>query len=337
MSDNKSVMVFIELDGSRVADVSLELVCEAKRLADHLHSNVEAVVPGSGKPDMLAPLGQYGCRRAYFINDKRLEHFSSVPYAEVVLKTIKKADPQIVLFGATTMGRDIAPRVASSLQCGLTADCTELRIGGHKIKDRIFSDVLLQIRPAFGGNIIATIVSPESVPSMATVREGVMRMGEPDSAGTIEIIEEPCDLPEKFFLTEVLEVIREEKEVDLKKAGIIVSAGMGACSPEGLALVKALAETIGGVVGSSRPVVDGGFLDRCRQVGQTGVTVRPNLYIACGISGQIQHRAGMEEAKRIIAINSDPEAPIFSVAHYGIVGDIHDVIPRMIKAYKGKS
>jgi electron transfer flavoprotein alpha subunit len=337
MSVDNHVMVFIEFDGNRIADVSLELVCEAKRLADQLGVRVEAVAMGYEKQPLLPLLGQFGCSRVYYTNDQRLGCFSSIPYAEIAAGAIVKYAPQIVLFGATTMGRDIAPRVASKLKCGLTADCTQLQIGSHKIKDKEYDNILLQIRPAFGGNIIATIVSPESMPSMATVREGVMKLTEPDTLGDVVILEEPCELPDAFFLTEVLEVVREEKAVDLKQARIIVSAGMGASDPEGIALVKALADTLGGVVGSSRPVADAGVLDRCRQVGQTGVTVRPNLYIACGISGQIQHRAGMERAKRIIAINQDPEAPIFSIAHYGIVGDVHEVIPKMIKAYKAKS
>ena len=337
MQVNQSVMVFVEFDGDRIADVSLELICEAGRLADRLHVTVSAVALGYGRKALLETLGHYGCGQVYYIEDKRLEYFSSVPFAEIVTRTIRQYTPRIVLFGATTMGRDIAPRTASALKCGLTADCTELKIGEHKIKDQVYEDILLQIRPAFGGNIIATIVSPESIPSMATVREGVMKKADPDPSGIIEITALPCDIPDHLFLTEVLEVLREEKTVDLKNARIIVSAGMGASDPEGLSLVKTLADTLGGVVGSSRPVADAGLLDRCRQVGQTGVTVRPNLYIACGISGQIQHRAGMEAAKRIIAINSDPEAPIFSIAHYGIVGDIHDIIPKMIKAYKAKS
>jgi electron transfer flavoprotein alpha subunit len=216
----------------------------------------------------------------------------------------------------------------------LTADCTKLGIGDHRIKDTVYENVLLQIRPAFGGNIIATIVSPESMPSMATVREGVMKMEDPDCSRKAEIIPEVCDLPDADFSTELIKVVREPKTVDLKSAKIIVSAGMGAADPESLSLVAELARTIGGVVGASRPVADAGVLDRCRQVGQTGTTVRPNLYIACGISGQIQHRAGMEGARRIIAVNPDPEAPIFTFAHYGIVGDVREVLPKMIKAYK---
>lgn len=337
MSKSNNVMVFIEQNDKKIADVSLELVCEAKRLADQLNVEVEAVAMGHGMHQELEMLGKYGCRRVYYTDDERLSCFSSIPYAKIVVTSIQMHEPQIVLFGATTMGRDVAPRVASALKCGLTADCTQLKIGDHKIKDKTYENILLQIRPAFGGNIIATIVSPESKPSMATVREGVMKMADPDHSGKTEIKIETYNLTDDDFLTEVIEVVREEKTVDLKSAKIIVSAGMGAGDEEGLLLVKKLAQTLGGVVGSSRPVADAGLLDRCHQVGQTGVTVRPNLYIACGISGQIQHRAGMEGAKRIIAINKDPEAPIFNIAHYGIVGDIHDIIPKMIKAYKAKA
>ena len=337
MSEQKSVMVFIELNDGKIADVSLELVCEAALLAEQLDTQVEAVAVGYNAEAELQKLGQYGCSRVYYTDDNRLACFSSVPFAKIMVDAIKKYQPQIVLFGATTMGRDVAPRVASALKCGLTADCTQLQIGDHKIRDTVYENILLQIRPAFGGNIIATIVSPESVPSMATVREGVMKMADPDLNRKTEIITAACNVSDNDFLTEVVEVVREESTVNLKTAKIIVSAGMGAGSVEGLALVKQLAKTLGGVVGASRPVADAGLLDRCHQVGQTGVTVRPNLYIACGISGQIQHRAGMEGAKRIIAINKDPEAPIFNIAHYGIVGDVLDVIPRMIKAYKAKA
>jgi electron transfer flavoprotein alpha subunit len=333
----ENILVFVELNDGRIADVSLELVCEAQRLAKRLGVEVEGVAMGHGAKAELSGLGRYGCSRVFYTEDQRLYRFSSVPFSRIVVNTISASKPRIVLFGATTMGRDVAPRVASALKCGLTADCTQLAIGDHKIKDRVYENILLQIRPAFGGNIIATIVSPESVPSMATVREGVMKMAEPDPSKTAAVETHPCNLPDGDFLTEVIEVVREEKTVNLKAAKIIVSVGMGAGDPEGLALVNDLAKTLGGVVGSSRPVADSGLLERDRQVGQTGVTVRPNLYIACGISGQIQHRAGMEGAKRIIAINRDPDAPIFAIAHYGIVGDVYDVIPKMIKAFKAKA
>ncbi|MEA1921142.1 MAG: electron transfer flavoprotein subunit alpha/FixB family protein [Pseudomonadota bacterium] len=337
MDSKKNVMVFIESRNGKVAEVSLELLSAAGRLAQELGGSVEAVVIGHNLAEELNILGHYGCQRAYYTDDERLTHFTSIPYAKTVVKIIKQYQPGIVLFGATTMGRDVAPRVASALKCGLTADCTDLQIGEHKIKDVTYKNTLMQIRPAFGGNIVATIVSPESVPSMATVREGVMKMITPDSGKKVEIIQETCLLDDDDFLTEVLEVIREEKQVNLKAAQVIVSAGMGAIDPEALAQAKDLAKLLGGELGCSRPVVDSGVLDKDHQVGQTGITVRPNLYIACGISGQIQHRAGMSEAKRIIAINKDPLAPIFGLAHYGIVGDVKDVLGKMIKAYKTKS
>lgn len=330
-------MVFIESRSGKIAEVSLELLSAAGRLAQELGGSVEAVAIGHNLAEELKILGHYGCQRVYYTDDERLTHFTSIPYAKTVVKIIKQCQPGIVLFGATTMGRDVAPRVASALKCGLTADCTDLQIGEHKIKDVTYKNTLMQIRPAFGGNIVATIVSPESVPSMATVREGVMKMIAPDTGKTAEIIQETCLLDDDDFLTEVLEVIREEKQVNLKAAQVIVSAGMGAVDPEAIALAKNLAKLLGGELGCSRPVVDSGVLDKDHQVGQTGITVRPNLYIACGISGQIQHRAGMSEAKRIIAINKDPLAPIFGLAHYGIVGDVKDVLGKMIKAYKTKS
>ncbi|MBW1848121.1 MAG: electron transfer flavoprotein subunit alpha/FixB family protein [Deltaproteobacteria bacterium] len=337
MTIENSIMVFIEQRDGKVADVSLELICEAKRLAKSLGVPVTGVAAGHHMSENLKPLGGYGCEKVYYTDDKRLSYFTSVPYAKVIVKTIKKYHPQIVLFGASTTGRDVAPRVASEMKCGLTADCTELKIGNYKTKSKEYKNILHQIRPAFGGNIIATIVSPEGGISMATVREGVMKMSALDISIKAEVIKETCDLADDDFMTEVIEIVRKEKRVNLKSAQIIVSAGMGANSPEALKLVKELASVLGGEVGSSRPVVDSGTLSRERQVGQTGTTVRPNLYIACGISGQIQHRAGMAEAKRIIAINSDENAPIFDIAHYGIVGDVCDVIPKMIKAYKAEA
>ncbi len=329
-------MVFVEQNNKRIPDVCLELICEAKRLATTLGVNVEATVIGHQLDEELKTLAHYGCNRIFYTDDKRLSHFTSLPYAKTVVNMIKKYQPQIVLFGATVNGRDIAPRVASDLKCGLTADCTALEIGEYKYKGEIYQNSLMQIRPAFGGNIVATIVSPESNPSMATVREGVMKLNKPDSTLEAELIKEPCGISDDDFITEVLEIVRKEKNVDLKSAPIIVAAGMGASDGDSLAIVKELAETLGGKVGASRPVIDAGLMPIDHQVGQTGVTVRPNLYIACGISGQIQHSAGMSESKRIIAINKDPDAPIFKIAHYGIVGEVENVLPKMIKAYKEK-
>ncbi len=201
MGAANNVMVFIETRGGRIADVSLELICAARRLAGQLDCSVEAVALGCDLQDELRRLGHYGCRQAFYVDDPRLAHFTSVPYAKTVVAIIRKYRPRIVLFGATTMGRDVAPRVASALKCGLTADCTDLQIGSHELRDRVYEDVLLQIRPAFGGNIIATIVSPESMPSMATVREGVMRLDEADPQGRIELISESCPVDDDDFLT----------------------------------------------------------------------------------------------------------------------------------------
>jgi electron transfer flavoprotein alpha subunit len=337
MDATRSVMIFVEqLDGV-FAEVGLELLCEGRRLATKLGVPVEAVVLGHKLGSQLADLGNYGCDCVYYVEDERLARFTSVPYAKAITQVIRNHGPQIVLFGATTTGRDVAPRVASELKCGLTADCTKLEIGDYTSKDKTWKNILMQIRPAFGGNIIATIVSPESVPSMATVREGVMRLDLPDRTKAAKVVKEDFVFKVTDFPSEIIEVIKTERSVNLKNSNIIVSAGMGASDPETLKILKEFARTIGGVVGASRPVVDAGLLHKDHQVGQTGTTVRPNLYIACGISGQIQHRAGMAESKRIIAINTDSSAPIFAVAHYGIVGDVGEVLARMTKAYKEKS
>ncbi len=334
MGKQDPVMVFLECRNGRMADVSIELICEASRLAKILGTSVEAAAIGHDIDALLAEVGQYGCPTVHYMADQRLSRFTSVPYAKALVNLIRQASPQIVLFGATKIGRDIAPRVASALKCGLTADCTALEIGSHRAKDRQYDNILLQIRPAFGGNILATIISPDSKPSMATVRDGVMKRLAPDQSKGADIVHLDTGLSDDDYMTEILEVAQTESTVDLKSAKIVVSAGMGACDPESIALVRELAVLLGGEVGASRPVVDAGLLDKAHQVGQTGTAVNPNLYIACGISGQIQHRAGMSGARRIIAINSDPDAPIFSIAHYGIVGEVNDVLPNMIKAYK---
>jgi len=337
MGKMKQVMVFVEQIDGRIAEVSLELICEARRLAQQLGAVVTAVAAGSKLMDLLPSLGNYGCKTVYYVEDERLSHFTSHPYAKSMVSVIRKHGPSIVLFGATIIGRDMAPRIASALRCGLTADCTELQIGEYKSLKQVYPNAFLQIRPAFGGNIMATIVSPESVPSMATVRPGVMKLDPPDTKLKAEVVVEESGLSQDDFMTEVIEVVRREKSINLGAAHIIVGAGAGAAAPASLALVRKLAETIGGVVAVSRPLVDAGLFSHDHQVGQTGTAVHPNLYIACGISGQIQHRAGMAGSKRIVAINSDPDAPIFRIAHYGIVGDLNVVIPKMIEAYKGKA
>lgn len=335
MQSANNVMVFVEQRGNRIQDVSLELLSKAGQLARDLGGEAQAVALGdAGLQGELPALGRYGCKRVYYMQDNRLARYTSVPYARALQKVVQEFTPKILLFGATTQGRDLAPRVASNLRCGLTADCTDLQIGEHKLKGKKYENILLQIRPAFGGNIIATIVSPESRPSMATVREGVMKKRSLEGEPQALLVSVPSNLQDKDLLTEILEEALVEKEVDLKAAKIIVAAGMGAVNQECLQLVRELAAVLGGAVGASRPVVDGGHLSKEHQVGQTGTTVRPHLYIACGISGQIQHRAGISEAHRIIAINKDPLAPIFECAHYSIVGDVKDILPKMIKACK---
>lgn len=335
MQATNSVLVFLEQRDGEIAHVSLELLGKAEDLARTLGVEVEGVFVGHGLQEKeLLRLGSYGCSRVYRVQDERLRHFTSLPFARAVEEIVRGCDPQIVLFGATTTGRDLAPRVASALNCGLTADCTDLRVDEYKVGKKVWPNTLHQIRPAWGGNIIATIVSPESRPSMATVREGVMPMPEPSEHVEARVLDVEVVFFEQDFLTDVLRVHQAEKRVDLRKAKIIVAAGMGASDERSLQLVQELARVLGGEFAGSRPVIDAGLLPQERQVGQTGTTVRPNLYIACGISGQVQHLAGMQESKRILAINSDPEAPIFDAAHYAIQGEVADVIPKMIKAYK---
>jgi electron transfer flavoprotein alpha subunit len=336
MSEN-SVMVYIQQNEGKAAEVSLELVCKARELADQLKVEVSAVIFGENVKGEIPRLAGFGADRVYIIEDPRLKFYTPIPYSKMMADTAAGYKPQIVLFGATTEGRDLAPRVASHLKVGLTADCTDLQIGNHKQKDIEYKDILYQIRPAFGGNIIATIISPEKKPQMATVREGVMRMVQPDNQRKTETVKIPLSLSPEDFPTEIIDRVMEEKSVNLKGAQIIVAGGMGVGNRENFSLIRELAQTIGGEVGASRAAVDQGFIGKEHQVGQTGTTVRPKLYIACGISGAIQHCAGMDDSARIIAINSDPEAPIFGIAHYGIVGDLNQVIPRMIKAYKAKA
>jgi electron transfer flavoprotein alpha subunit len=252
----------------------------------------------------------------------------------LVLRLIKRITPQIVLFGASAIGRDIAPRIASNLRVGLTADCTSLEIGEHTLKGETFRNILMQIRPAWGGNTIATIVTPQHRPQMATVRAGVMKLATPDPSRKGEVVKVPAELGSDDFIQRVIERVSSVKKVDLTAANIIVAGGAGVGSKDNFKRIFELAEALGGCAGASRAAVDSGYCDRDYQVGQTGTTVRPKLYIACGISGAIQHRAGMCESAKIVAINSDPTAPILSIAHYGIVGDLNQVIPRLIKAYR---
>ncbi|TVR73379.1 MAG: electron transfer flavoprotein subunit alpha/FixB family protein [Spirochaetaceae bacterium] len=336
MTTKNSVMVFVQQDDGNVAEVSVELICKARELADRVKAQVSAVLVGSGVQKAAESLIPYGVDRVYTVDSRNLAHYTPVPYTKAVTEVVKKHSPQIVLYGATTTGRDLAPRIASALRVGLTADCTDLQIGDHQTKEQTYENILYQIRPAFGGNIIATIVSPERKPQMATVREGVMKMREPDPAYKGEVVPENIELGPELFTSEIIERVKEEKLVNLKGAQVVVAGGVGVGSKENFALIHQLAHVLGGEVGASRAAVDAGYVGKDHQVGQTGTTVRPRLYIACGISGSVQHRAGMDESARIIAINTDPEAPIFQVANYGIVGDLKEVVPRFIKAFRAK-
>jgi len=334
--DKNPVMVFIEQDGGVAADVSLELVCKGRELADRLGVRLAALVLGDGIAEMADELFAYGCDDVIVAEHPELRTYRTLPYARTATEMIRAHGPQIVLYGATHVGRDLAPRIASALRAGLTADCTDLRIGDHAVKERSYKDLLYQIRPAFGGNIIATIVCPEHRPQMATVREGVMKLSAPDRSRKGRVVRFEAVVDEEDLILEILHRDRKEKAVNLKAAQVIVSGGAGVGSRENFKLLFELAETLGGVVGASRSAVDSGFIGKDHQVGQTGTTVRPKLYVACGISGAVQHRAGMQESAKIVAINTDAEAPIFDIAHYGIVGDLNAVIPMLIKAYKSK-
>lgn len=333
------VWVFAEQEDGNLNDVSLELCGRARSLADRLGVKVGSVLPGNGVKKLSSDLISHGVDRVYSVDHPELAQYRTLPYSKVMSEMIEKHKPQIVLYGATPIGRDLAPRIASETRSGLTADCTDLDIGDHKDKSakKTHENLLLQIRPAFGGNIIATIINTDRWPQMATIREGVMVLEEADPSRKGEVIEEKVGLSDIDLVVKVIERHREERKVNLKAARIVVAGGGGMNNKENFRLVHDLAAALGGTVGASRAAVDSGFIGKEHQVGQTGTTVRPALYIACGISGQVQHRAGMEESAKIIAINQDKDAPILSLAHYGIVGDANKIIPMMIKAIKERA
>jgi len=332
------VWVYAEQHNGKLADISLELISKGRELADILSARLASVIIGSNIEHLAAETIAYGCDVVYIADDPRLKAYTVLPYARVIGNLVKEYSPNIILYGATSTGRDLAPRIASRVKAGLTADCTGFAIQDYlePQSKKLFSNLLMQIRPAFGGNIMATIVNPEMHPQMATVREGVMRIRTPDYSRQGNIIKVDVKLEPGDSVTCVLESVKVEKSVNLKEARIIVSGGIGIGSKENFSLIHDFAKAIGGTVGASRAAVDAGFIPRDHQVGQTGTTVRPKLYIAAGISGAVQHRAGMAESNKIIAINSDPNAPIFEIAHYGIVGDLNEVIPKFIKAFKEK-
>lgn len=331
LTDYKGVWVFAEQLDKKVKKVSLELLGEGRRIADELGTTLTAVLLGDGVKGEAETLIKAGANEVYVIEDKRLDLFTTEPYTKVLTQIINEKKPEIVLVGATALGRDLAPRVSARIHTGLTADCTTLAVD-EETKN------LLMTRPAFGGNIMATIVCPDHRPQMATVRGGVMKTVEMPDSHTGNVYDYKVDLTDADVNVEILEVVKEDKEiVDIADSRILVSGGRGVGSKENFAKLDELAEVLDGTVCCSRAVVDAGIFDHTRQVGQTGTTVRPELYIACGISGAIQHVAGMESSEFIVAINKNSTAPIFEVADLGIIGDVNAVIPALteeLKAYK---
>jgi electron transfer flavoprotein alpha subunit len=339
MSEQNSIWVFIEQTDGHIADVSLELTGKARELADQTGGEVVGLVFGHEVEPLAEQVIAHGADRVLLTDHAELALYRTLPYARVAIAEAQKRKPEMFLIGGTPNGRDLAPRVASALRCGLTADCTDLQVGDYYVKkeDKTYKNLLFQIRPAFGGNLIATIVNPSTRPQMATVREGVMRKPAADAArkGTVEKVV-PAFEPGDFAL-EVLSRQVRQSTVKLKDAPVIVAGGAGIGGSEDFALLRDLANLLGGEVGASRAAVDAGYIDRAHQVGQTGTTVRPRLYVAAGISGAIQHRAGMDQSSKIIAINTDPSAPMFQIAHYKIVGDVAEVLPLIIKTLRERS
>lgn len=341
MSNKNNLIVYCEFEDGKVADVSLELLTKGRQLATTLGVQLEAVVIGDNLKDVEKEIIRYGADTVYKAEDKRLYPYTSNPHAAVLINLFKEIEPQICLMGATCIGRDLGPRVSSCLHSGLTADCTALEIGDHKDPKTgtEYTNLLYQIRPAFGGNIVATIVNPDCRPQMATVREGVMKkeVRDPEYRGVAIDLDPAKYVDDTDFVVEVIDRHIEKSKVNIKNSPIIVAGGYGVGSKENFQLLFDLAATLGAEVGASRAAVDAGYIEHERQIGQTGVTVRPKLYIACGISGQIQHIAGMQESSIIISINNDPNAPINTIADYVITGDMEEVVPKLIKYYKKNS
>ena len=336
-----NVFVYCETEGTSVADVSLELLTKGRKLANQLGCQLEAIVAGSGLEGVEKQVLPFGVDKVHVFDAPGLFPYTSLPHSSILINLFKEEKPQICLMGATVIGRDLGPRVSSALTSGLTADCTSLEIGPHEDKKAgiTYENLLYQIRPAFGGNIIATIVNPDHRPQMATVREGVMRKeyAAKPGAGEVKPIDWKKFLKESDMVVKILDRQIEERKINIKGASVVVAGGYGVGSKENFKLIYELAEVLGGEVGASRAAVDAGFTEHARQIGQTGVTIRPKLYIACGISGQIQHTAGMDQSSMIISINTDPDAPINKIADFAITGDLNEVIPKMIKYYKQNS
>ena len=337
-----NVFVYCEIDKAQVEEVSYELLTKGRKLANQLGVQLEAIVAGTDiKGKVEKEILSYGVDKLHVFDAEGLFPYTSKPHTSILVNLFKQEKPQICLMGATVIGRDLGPRVSSSLTSGLTADCTALEIGDFddKKNKKHYDNLLYQIRPAFGGNIVATIVNPDHRPQMATVRSGVMKAEKVDDNYKGEVVYEDVAkfVPDTDYVVKVLERHVEKAKNNLKGAPIIVAGGYGVGSKEGFDLLRKLAEELHGEVGASRAAVDAGYCEHALQIGQTGVTVRPKVYIACGISGAIQHVAGMKESGIIISINTDPEAPINQIADYIITGSVEEVVPKLIKYYKSNS
>lgn len=336
-----NVFVYCEIDKYTVEEVSFELLTKGRKLANQLGVQLEAIAAGNGiKGKVEKEILSYGVDKLHVFDAEGLFPYTSKPHTSILVNLFKQEKPQICLMGATVIGRDLGPRVSSSLTSGLTADCTALEIGNFddKKSGKHYDQLLYQIRPAFGGNIVATIVNPDHRPQMATVRSGVMKAEKVDDNYQGEVVYEDVAkfVPDSDYVVKVIER-HVEKANNLKGAPIVVCGGYGVGSKENFDLLFKLADELHGEVGASRAAVDAGFCEHDRQIGQTGVTVRPKVYIACGISGAIQHVAGMKESGIVISINTDPEAPINQIADYVITGSVEEVVPKMIKYYKENS
>ena len=339
LEEYKGVYVFAQQEDNELSGIAFELLGKAKELAKDLNTDVTAMLLGSDVKGLVDQLAEYGADKVIVVDDPELKNYRTEPYAHAVASIINEYKPEIVLVGATAIGRDLGPRVSARVATGLTADCTVLEIGDFPInpipgKEQKHNQ-LLMTRPAFGGNTIATIACPDNRPQMATVRPGVMQKIDPIAGAKAEVIEyNPGFTPNNKYV-EILDIVKEVSDtVDIMEAKILVSGGRGVGSAENFKMLQDLADVIGGTVSCSRAVVDNGWMPKELQVGQTGKTVRPNVYFAIGISGAIQHTAGMEESDIIIAINKDETAPIFDVADYGIVGDLNKIVPKLTEALK---
>ncbi|MDR0604379.1 MAG: electron transfer flavoprotein subunit alpha/FixB family protein [Bacteroidales bacterium] len=336
-----NIFVYCEItEEGKIADVSLELLSKGRKLAAQLNVKLEAILLGVNLEGAIKELSCFDIYKIHYADDARLFPYRTLPYTKMVEAVFEKEKPEIALFGASSTGRDLAPRIASALRCGLTADCTSLEIGDYEDKKagKTYKNLLYQIRPAFGGNIIATIINPDTRPQMATVREGVMKL-DPLTIQNTPLLQK-IDLSLLTDVEEIVQIINrhiDPPKVNLKGAQIIVSGGYGMGGKENFEILYTLASVIGGEVGATRAAVDAAFCGHERQIGQTGITVRPKLYIACGISGSVQHRAGMDQSAKIISINIDENAPINAIADYTIIGDVMQIIPKIIQYYKKHS